>query len=76
MKIIKPGLNGGLLSVILFWLKMKIIYLNQKNGYYNQNQPAFIAKGIPQLFERIIQADGKYYFDAEDFIADESVVDL
>lgn len=35
-----------------------------------------IAKGIPQLFERMIQADGKYYFDAEDFIADESVVDL
>ncbi len=35
-----------------------------------------IAKRIPQLFERIIQAEGKYYFDEEDFIADESVVDL
>ncbi|MBV6627116.1 MAG: DUF4419 domain-containing protein [Rivularia sp. (in: Bacteria)] len=32
-----------------------------------------IAKGIPQLFERMIQAGGKYYFDAEDFIADESL---
>ncbi len=35
-----------------------------------------IAKGIPQLFERIIQAEGKYYFDAEDFIPDESLVEL
>ncbi|MCL1474860.1 hypothetical protein LAY57_29990 [Argonema antarcticum A004/B2] len=31
-----------------------------------------IAKGIPQLFERIIQAKGRYYFDAPDFIPDDS----
>ena len=35
-----------------------------------------IAKGMPQLFERIIQAEGKYYFDADDFIADESLIEL
>ena len=34
-----------------------------------------IAKGIPQFFERMIQAEGRYYFDAEDFIPDESVID-
>ncbi|MFB2918277.1 DUF4419 domain-containing protein [Aerosakkonema funiforme] len=33
---------------------------------------AVIAKGIPQLFERIIQAEGRYYFDAPDFIPDDS----
>ncbi|MEL7242347.1 MAG: DUF4419 domain-containing protein [Cyanobacteria bacterium J06573_2] len=35
-----------------------------------------IAKGIPQLFERIIQSQGRYYFDAEDFVPDESIFDL
>jgi Domain of unknown function (DUF4419) len=29
-----------------------------------------IATSIPQLFERILQADGKYYFDSPDFIPD------
>ncbi|WP_190465768.1 hypothetical protein [Planktothrix sp. FACHB-1355] len=33
---------------------------------------AVIAKGIPQLFERIIEAEGRYYFDAPDFIPDDS----
>jgi len=35
-----------------------------------------IAKGISQLFERIIQAEGRYYFDAEDFIPNESLTTL
>ncbi len=48
----------------------------QKTWILKPEETKVIAKGIPQLFERIIQAEGKYYFDAEDFIADESVVDL
>ncbi|WP_313931124.1 MULTISPECIES: DUF4419 domain-containing protein [Cyanophyceae] len=32
-----------------------------------------IAKGIPQLFERIAKAKGKYYFDDPDFQPDDSL---
>ena len=35
-----------------------------------------IAKGIPQLLERTIQAEGRYYFDAEYFFPDESIIYL
>ena len=45
----------------------------QKTWIFKPESTKFIAKGIPQLFQRIIQTEGKYYFDAEDFIADESI---
>ncbi|MBD2542284.1 hypothetical protein H6G60_26345, partial [Coleofasciculus sp. FACHB-SPT36] len=32
-----------------------------------------IAKGIPQLFERIAKANGQYYFDDPDFQPDDSL---
>ncbi|MGB3652316.1 MAG: hypothetical protein WBA41_14025, partial [Rivularia sp. (in: cyanobacteria)] len=48
----------------------------QKTWILQPEETKVIAKGIPQLFERIIQAEGKYYFDADDFIADESVIEL
>ena len=35
-----------------------------------------IAKSIPQLLERIIAADGKYYFDAPDFVPDDDLSSL
>lgn len=47
----------------------------QKTWILKPESTKVIAKGILQFFERMIQADGKYYFDADDFIADESLVD-
>lgn len=35
-----------------------------------------IAKGIPQLLERIFQSEGHYYFDALTFVADEYLNNL
>jgi len=61
----------------------KAVLIEDENNIFEEKtwilQPEstkVIAKGIPQLFERMIQAEGKYYFDAEDFVPDESVVDL
>ncbi|AFY58894.1 hypothetical protein Riv7116_6566 [Rivularia sp. PCC 7116] len=47
--------------------------IESKSWILKPESTKMIAKGIPQLFERIIQAEGRYYFDAEDFIADESI---
>jgi len=45
----------------------------QKKWILKPEETKVIGKGIPQLFERIIQAEGRYYFDAEDFVSDESI---
>ncbi|MDY6900417.1 MAG: DUF4419 domain-containing protein [Cyanobacteriota bacterium] len=67
-----------------WWIVVgKPILVKDENSFFENKtwilQPEstkVIAKGIPQLFERIIQAQGRYYFDAEDFVPDESIVDL
>ncbi|BAY86241.1 hypothetical protein NIES267_57470 [Calothrix parasitica NIES-267] len=59
-----------------------VLVEDENNLFENQTwilQPEstkVIAKGIPQLFERIIQAEGRYYFDAEDFVPNQSIIDL
>lgn len=50
-------------------------FFENKSWILQPESTKVIAKGIPQLFERMIQAKGRYYFDAEDFIPDESVID-
>ena len=35
--------------------------------------PIVIAKGIEQFFERMIQANGDYYFDLPDFVPDDTI---
>lgn len=67
-----------------WWIVVgKPILIQEQNAIFENKiwilQPEstkVIAKGIPQLFERMIQAEGRYYFDAEDFVPDESIVDL
>ena len=47
-----------------------------KSWILKPEETKVIAKGIPQFFERIIQAEGRYYFDAEYFFPDESIIYL
>jgi len=44
---------------------------NQSLG--NVADCVIIAKGLAQFFERMLQADGCYYFDYPDFVADEKL---
>ena len=44
---------------------------NQSLG--NVTDCVIIAKGLAQFFERMLQADGYYYFDYPDFVADEKL---
>lgn len=45
----------------------------QEVGTFTTEDVKVIAKGIPQLFERIAKAKGQYYFDDPDFQPDDSL---
>lgn len=47
----------------------------ENNNHEILNNPVVIAKGVLQFFERMIKANGSYYFDLPDFVPDD-VVDL
>ncbi|AUB41724.1 hypothetical protein COO91_07786 [Nostoc flagelliforme CCNUN1] len=46
-----------------------MILLGKQTLDHNQLQnPIVIAKSIPELFERIFQVQGQYYFDDSNFV--------
>lgn len=59
-----------------WWIVVGTVLVEEKSWILKPESTCIYSQRIPQFFERMIQADGKYYFDADDFVADESVVDL
>lgn len=60
-----------------WWVVVSTPITSDKKDIFSREQVIFsientkvIATSIPQLFERILQAEGKYYFDFPDFTPD------